>query len=315
MSEGAVSTEALAPTPSIIERLLGATGDPGQVVKAGQIIADRILKPFRAGLEDAASEPVPVEIETVEIDRTVQFLTGAGPHDALTVGASSISPDAFSIRIEAHALAILLNALFGAEAEVGAGGIARELSPVEIEVANLVCKLLANAFNGSSSVSQKIKLPLPSVLSGENLKELAVRDGPAVRIDLTVGAEPEMGRIAIFLPQRVVLKRSEDEAADPAEAAAESAEWAARFNEEVRRAKITLQATLPVGRMTLGQVAGFRRGQVIELSRTAPTETRLSAKNKQLFVCEFGRLEENYTVRIKTPIDENQDVLDGLVAS
>ncbi|WP_187968103.1 FliM/FliN family flagellar motor switch protein [Aquibium microcysteis] len=314
MQEAAPSPSPAPSTASILERLLGATGDPEEVVRAGRSIAERMLKPLRASLEDAASEAVPVEIEAVRVERTTELLTGAGPHDALTVGSSSISPDALSIRLEAKAIAVLVNALFGAEADVGAGGIDRDLSPVEVEVANLICRLLATAYNGFNGPSQRLRLPLPTVASGEGLKEFAVRDGPGLRIDFAIGPDTEQGRISLFMPQRIVLQRGEQEAADPALAEAQSAEWAARFNEEVMRARVTLQATLSAGRMTLGQVAAFRRGQVIELSRTAPTETRLSARNKQLFVCEFGRLDENYTVRIRTPVAESQDIIDGLVS-
>jgi flagellar motor switch protein FliM len=314
MREAATNPSPASTPASIIERLVGATGDPEEVVKAGRVIAERILKPLRASLEDAASEPVAVEIEAVAVERTTEFLIGAGPHDALTVGSSTASPEALSIRLEAKAIAVLVNALFGAEAEIAAGGIERDLSPVEIEVANLVCRLVAVAYNGFNAPARRIKLPLAPVMSGEVLKELSVRDDPGVRVDFAVGAEPERGLVSLFMPQRIVLRRGGEEAADPALAEALSAEWAARFNEEVMRARVTLQATLSVGRMTLGQVAAFRRGHVIELSRTAPTETRLSARNKQLFVCEFGRLDENYTVRIKTPAAESQDIIDGLVS-
>lgn len=314
MRETATNPSPALPPSSILERLIGATGDPEEVVKAGRGIAERILKPLRAGLEDAAAEPVAVEIESVAVERTTELLVGAGPHDALTVGSSKASPDALSIRLEAKAIAVLVNALFGAEAEVAAGGIDRDLSPVEVEVANLVCRLLAAAYNGFNAPERRIKLPLASVLSGDGLKEFAVRDGPGLRIDFAIGPEPERGRVSLFMPQRIVLQRGGEEVADPALAETLSAEWAARFNEEVMRARVTLQATLSAGRMTLGQVAAFRRGQVIELSRTAPTETRLSARNKQLFVCEFGRLDENYTVRIKTPVAESQDIIDGLVS-
>ncbi len=315
MESGAAGTGGTG--TSIIELLLGAKGEPDQVVKAGRAIADKLVKPVRAGLEEAASEPVAFELEAVEVDRMIEFLTGAGPHDALTTASSPISPDALSIRLDPQAVAIFVSALFGAEPDHGVGGIARNLSPVELEVSNLVCRLVATAFNGAQGPGQKLKLPLPPVLSGDGLKEMAVRDGPAVRIDFAVGPEGNAGRVSLYLPQRVVLRRGDDEAAaatDPAAAEAESAEWAARFNEEVMRARITLEATMPVGKMTLGAIAGLRRGQVIELSRTAPTETRLSARNKLLFVCEFGRLDENYTVRIRKPVDESQDLLEGLMA-
>ncbi len=314
MNGSAVNVQPSA-SPSILERLVGATGEPAKIVKSAQILGDQLLKPLRAGLEDAANEPVPFELEKVEIDRTIDIVTSAGPHDAVTVASSKVSPDALAVRIEEQALAIFVNALFGAEPDTGAGRIGRELSPVEVEVANLVSRLFAAAFNGVSSQAQQVKLPLPSVLSGESLKSVALRDGPAVRIDYLVGTEPEIGRISLYMPQRVVLRRGADESSDLAGTDAQTSEWAARFNEEVMRSKVRLEATMPVGKMSLGSIAALRKGQIIELSRSAPTETLLSAKNKLLFVCEFGRLEQNYTVRIKGPADSDKDEGGGLVFS
>lgn len=297
---------------SILERLVGATGEPEKIVRSGQILGDQLLKPLRAGLEDAANEPVPFELEKVEVDRTIEIVAAAGPNDAVTIAASKVSPDALAIRIDEQAIAIFVNALFGAEPDMGAGRLGRELSPVEVEVANLVCRLFAAAFNGLSTPAQQVKLPLPSVLSGDNLRGTALRDGPAVRIDYQVGGEPEAGRISLYMPQRVILRRGAD-SAEPGESDAQTSEWTARFNEEVMRSKVKLEATMPVGKMSLGSIAALRKGQVIELAKSAPTETLLSAKNKLLFVCEFGRLEQNYTVRIKGPADSEKDDISGLL--
>ncbi|MEX0404200.1 FliM/FliN family flagellar motor switch protein [Aquibium sp. LZ166] len=297
---------------SIMERLVGATGEPEKVTKSGQILGDQLLKPMRVGLEDAANEAVPFELEKVEVDRIMEIVSASGPHDAVTLAASKVSPDALLIRIEEQAVAIIVNVLFGAEPETGAGRLGRDLSPVEVEVANLVCRLLAASFNSISPPAQQLKLPLPPVISGEVLRSTALRDGPAVRIDFVVGTEPETGRISLYIPQRVLLRRSKDETAEPETTDAQSSEWKDRFNEEVMRSRVKLEATMPVGKMSLGAISALRAGQVIELSRTAPTETLLSAKNKLLFVCEFGRLEQNYTVRIKGPVDSDKDAGGGL---
>jgi flagellar motor switch protein FliM len=39
----------------------------------------------------------------------------------------------------------------------------------------------------------------------------------------------------------------------------------------------------------------------------------LSARKKTLFVCEFGKLGQNYTVRVKHPFDAAQEFIDGLL--
>ena len=58
----------------------------------------------------------------------------------------------------------------------------------------------------------------------------------------------------------------------------------------------------------------LHEGQVIEIEGEAQSQARLSARQKTLFVCEFGKLGQNYTVRIRHPFDAGQDFMDGLAA-
>jgi flagellar motor switch protein FliM len=83
----------------------------------------------------------------------------------------------------------------------------------------------------------------------------------------------------------------------------------------VMRSGVELQATMPLARMTLGQITGLRVGQVIEFEGDAQSQAKLSARQKTLFVCEFGKLGQNYTVRVRHPFDAGQDIMEGLVAS
>ena len=79
------------------------------------------------------------------------------------------------------------------------------------------------------------------------------------------------------------------------------------------RSTVDLQATMPLARMTLGELAALHEGQVIELDEDAQSQARLSARQKTLFVCEFGKLGQNYTVRIRHPFDAGQELIDGLM--
>ena len=70
---------------------------------------------------------------------------------------------------------------------------------------------------------------------------------------------------------------------------------------------------MPLARMTLGEIAGLHEGQVIEIEEEAQSQARLSARKKTLFVCEFGKLGQNYTVRVRHPFDAGQEFIDGLM--
>ena len=71
---------------------------------------------------------------------------------------------------------------------------------------------------------------------------------------------------------------------------------------------------MPLGRMTLGDLTGLMVGQVIELAENAQTNAVIAARGKTLFCCEFGKLGQNYTVRIQRPY-ETDETIEGIVAN
>lgn len=297
-------------TRSILERLVGDTGEPREVVKSGRSLAERALPAIRKGIAEGASRPLAIELATVEVDRMANLARAAGPHDAIAVASSVSSPDAVALRLDPAGLALLVDAMFGADDGAAPRIADREPSALELDVAGFAFDAVAQALDGIGARALRIRFPLPAAQGVEEARKQVWRDGPSVRIDYTLGVAPDTGRLTVMMPQRVVLKPrgpGPAEAADPQEA-----EWSARFSEEVMRSTVRLEATIPVGKMTLGAIAALERGQIIELSETAPAETRLSARDRTLFVCEFGRLGQNYTVRIKSPYGTEDDVADGL---
>jgi flagellar motor switch protein FliM len=111
-----------------------------------------------------------------------------------------------------------------------------------------------------------------------------------------------------MMPQRVLLKHRGDTAGGEADV-----DWSARFGEEIMRSGVNLEATMPLARMTLSDIAMLREGQIVDLDENVRSQARLSSRGKTLFMCEFGKLGQNYTVRIRHPFDAGQDLMDTLL--
>lgn len=296
---------------SIVERLLGETGEPDHVVGAARALAQRALPAVIQSLGAKLAVPVDLELEAVELARLVQARPKNG-HHAMTIASSSSSPDALILLMDAAAVAVLVNALFGGDPDMPASPIERDLSPTETEIAGMVFEEIAQAVNGSGERAFAFRLPLPSAITGAELKKHIIRDAPAVRVDLRVSTPTSAGRISLMMPQRVLLKHRGDAGTGPA-GNIDASSWSARFGEEVMRSTVNLEASMKLARMTLGEVARLHEGMVIELGEGAQGEARLSARSKTLFVCEFGKLGQNYTVRIRHPFDAGQDLIDTLL--
>ena len=139
-----------------------------------------------------------------------------------------------------------------------------------------------------------------------------IRDGPAATITFEIRLGPNAGRIHVTMPQRVLTEHRSEATAS---ARSGSAAWRERFNEEIMRSTVRLEATMPLATLTLGQLAALEPGQLIELPENAQNQTKLHAKDRTLYVCEFGKLGQNYTVRISQPFDAQQEFVDGLLGN
>lgn len=296
----------------IVERLTGATGDPARVTEAARALAERCLASVTPAFNAAFPCAATFECTEVRLSRCAEARPPEGGFWAMTIASASVSPDALLIAIEPDALSLTLGAMLGADDTMPVVPITRDLSPIEIDVAEQMFEMFARAFNGAGERALGLKFPLPRPIVGTDLAKQVIRDGPAVSIVFEVRFGANAGRIHVTLPQRVLAEHRGEGAAS---ARAGSGAWRERFSEEIMRSAVKLEATMPLATLTLGQIAALQPGQLIEMPENARTQTKLHARDRTLYVCEFGKLGQNYTVRISQPFDAQQEFVDGLLGN
>lgn len=295
-----------APIGSIVERLVGETGEPGEIVEAARAIVRRVVPALSEAVAQSISPLLCVELESVEVGRIAEARP-EGDGFALAIAASEASPDALILTLDPAACGVLVALLFGADPDAEAPAIARDLSPTEADICSLAFDVVANALSETGERVFAVRLPVPAAICGQDLRKLALRDGPGVRVTLSVGTASAKGRLVLTMPQRLLVRyRAADATHLPA------ATWTERMGEEVRRADVTVRATMPLQRMTLSQLAALQPGQVIDFQEDAASQVRLSARQKTLFVCDFGKLGANYTVRVRHPFENGSALLQAL---
>ncbi|MCT7377586.1 FliM/FliN family flagellar motor switch protein [Chelativorans salis] len=299
----------------VVERLVGETGDPRHVVEAARAMALRALPIVADTFSDRFPTPMAVDVMSVDVARMAELKPEKDSLDAMVVVPAATSRDALTMRLDPQALSLLVSTLFGGDPDIPPPPLERVPSKIELDVAAMVFEVFAQALNGDGPRALGLRLPVPQPLSGtSDFKRFVVRDGPGVRITFSLGAGDEVGRLTAWMPQRVLLERSAAAHPDTAEERAQAAAWQQHFNGEVLRSNVELTATIPLMKMPLKALAGLKEGQVLELRENAQAETRLSVRGRTIFICEFGKLGQHYTVRVKQPFDARRDVLDGLLA-
>lgn len=300
--------DALDTRDGIIERLVGASAEPSRVMATTKAIGQRALSNIAAELSELVPAPFQIELESVDVGRIADMYKVASDCEPMAIAASPISPDALLLSMDEAALSLLVGLIFGAGPEVSPPSIGRAMSSIEKQVCARAFTRIAEAFNGSGQLGLNLRFPLSAPMVGDDRRRRIFRDGPSARLTYKFWTAGGEGRFILAMPQRIVMNRR---VGDDAKAA--PAEWQSRLGGEVMRSKVMLEATMSLGQLTLGEISSLQRGQVLELSPAAPGEARLSARDNELFVCEFGKLGQNYTVRIKHAVDPEQELIDGLM--
>lgn len=118
------------------------------------------------------------------------------------------------------------------------------------------------------------------------------------RTGLLVMAIPE----AALDPLREVLSvvpGEDDKPADPV--------WAEQLGREVTKATVELTAVLQEIELSLGDLAGLRVGQVLELSATPRTPVPVEAQGERLMLCQLGKSNGYYTLKVEDFVDREQE--------
>jgi len=297
------------PVNPVIERMVGNTGDPGQIAETARACALRALPGFCDAVNARLSWPVEIEVGQVRAIRFAEARPDPDGNVALVVASAPSSADALMLTLDTDAVSLIVASLFGADANVPVPAITRPLSAIELDTASGLFSDFVEAFGGSGTRSFDFHTPLPSPLTGAELKKLVIRDGPAVAMSFRVFAEAGSGTFTVVMPQRVLMSQRGDRQGSGA-----SPEWSQRFGEEVLRSQVRLDATIRLEPVTLAELGQLKVGQMIEFPDGAATSVHLSARNAPLFVCEFGRLGQNYTVRVRQEFDAGQDLIEGIIS-
>ncbi|HEY8261169.1 MAG TPA: FliM/FliN family flagellar motor C-terminal domain-containing protein, partial [Methylosinus sp.] len=67
--------------------------------------------------------------------------------------------------------------------------------------------------------------------------------------------------------------------------------------------------------LTLGDIARFEVGQIVELPVTPTGLIKLECEGQALFWCEIGQKDGAYTIRIEDFVDKEQEFIDDVLGA
>jgi flagellar motor switch protein FliM len=208
----------------------------------------------------------------------------------------------------------LMESLLGAAPDTIEQPAERLLSVIELDLAVMVFEKIANVFRSAVNAPGSFE---PGIKPPHALESRATpsEDDPdefAAAISMSIALSGVTSEFSVIVPQAPLLK-TQTSAPKAKNQPAKSAEWTEQLTEQVRRSHVMLDAKIRLQDLTLRTISKLAPGDVIPFHDTGDVSVEVSANNKELYVCEFGRSGDNYTVRVKDTISSDDELIRHLM--
>jgi flagellar motor switch protein FliM len=300
--------------PALLAKLTGGLGDHATVAKRcaalGHIFSDFLpdLIKGETGLEVSVSY---LGCETGLVNDVIADL---GENFALANGSLRNWSPTFVLACGSGIVLTLMEHLLGALPETIKQPVLRPLSVIELDLSVMVFDKLANvlrsAVNAPGGFEPLLEPPHNIEMRPKHSDDHVDEFAAAARMMMTIGTASS--EFVVIVPQKVLLKTNIS-APKPKAQAAKSDAWSEQLSEQVRRSKVTLEARIKLQSLTLATISRLAVGDVIPFKDSQDVHVEVSANGKELYVCEFGRSGENYTVRVKDNVNSDDELLRHLM--
>jgi flagellar motor switch protein FliM len=191
----------------------------------------------------------------------------------------------------------------------------RPISRIEMRIAEAFLGRLAKALEGALAGVAETPLAVEAAFDHIDFDAIGKANNPMVLARFRLEAGSAGGEIVVAVarsalnPHRQALARvptKEGPAADP--------RWSQQMQNEITRAQVTLSAILDERPGTLGEIASFGVGRIVELNATATGRVRLECNGEPLLWCHLGKAQGKYTLRVDEPVDREQEFMNELLS-
>jgi flagellar motor switch protein FliM len=191
----------------------------------------------------------------------------------------------------------------------------RPFSKIESRVAVAFFDRFAKALETSVASVAGTQFILEAPANRIDFDVIGGRNNAVFGVKLKIEALGRDGEILIAVPQSAITamrqafsRTSDDNASRP------DSRWARQIEREITKANVTLKAVLDERLMRLSDISHLRVGQVLELNATPRSRVNLECDGERLILCQFGKSNGVYTLRVDDFVDREQEFMNDILS-
>jgi len=255
------------------------------------------------------------DLVALETLKTSQFQELLGHHSLIAHFEAPLWSGDVLFVLDGELISLLADALFGAVEPAASHRSTPDFSPVETSIGETISLHLAQAMNEVFGNGYGELFTLKRIVPVQRFESQDFAKARMFSCQMSIGFGEAQAHLRILMPrschrpiQEAVTRmlRAPSNQADPL--------WARRLRQEVSRAHVTIEAYIVQSSMSLAKLSDLEIGQVLPLAPGIMNDVRLRSGNKPLYKSSLGKIGQNFSARVNEPIDEEEEMIDGLVA-
>ncbi len=283
----------IAVDPALLNRILGKDREESNLRQSANAIAESFEKSVAAKLTDILPSVPAFSLQKLDVGLSTKDPPKAGEGSVAVLLREVEGGPKCGLLFDDLALAILTNALLGADPEEAVEKTGRPANEFEVELISMLARHLGEALTEALRLTRK--LSATETLLGSQFADHAATAQNFVSLDFSIGTATCAGQLKILLPVTFV----KDAAQDPELAGDDSEQkWNSRFKNSVMQVHLPLTVKIDLPATTLGAIENWKCGDVVEFAQPGRGTVEIFVGEKHLFEGELGRIGETYTVRL-----------------
>jgi flagellar motor switch protein FliM len=238
-------------------------------------------------------------------------------HDGAIVAASFNAPGwntRLLISARRSAVFAILEMMLGGDGSQPAYAGKRAFSKIETRIASAFFERFAKALGACVASVAASSFTLEAAANAIDFDPIGGRSTPVFAVRLNLDVMGRGGEIAIAVPQSAVVAMRKAFASRAKDSTQPDPRWAQQIEREITRASVSLSAVLDELAIELGEMLQFRVGQVLELKATAHTRVHLECDGERMVVCQFGKSNGVYSLRVDDFVDREEELMNDILS-
>jgi flagellar motor switch protein FliM len=191
----------------------------------------------------------------------------------------------------------------------------RPFSKIETRIAGAFFERLAKALSAAVAPVAATTFTLATPANAIDFDVVGGKGTPVFAATYNFMALGRGGDIVVAVPQSAIASmRKAFERVPGKDTSRPDPRWTEQIEREITRANVSLKAVLDERQMSLGEIARLRVGQVLQLKATPRTRVHLECDGERMVVCQFGRSNGVYTLRVEDFVDREREFMNDILA-